>query len=106
MQQDRQFFLQHPDCDYYVRPITAVEILEGQALGKPVHDQARVLIGEIVPGSRVRLTILDDLPPPVEQFKAIQQQLRQQMGAKPTTLKDRLKHNAKSRSKPKGFSAK
>lgn len=80
MQRDRDFFLQHPDRDYYVRPITPVEVLEGQALGKEVHDNARVLVGEVVPGSRIRLTILDDLPPPVEEFRAIQQQLRHEMG--------------------------
>lgn len=54
MQRDRDFFLQHPECDYYVRAITPVEILEGQAMGKPVDDKARVLVGEVVPGNRVR----------------------------------------------------
>lgn len=86
MQRDREFFLQHPDQDYYVRPITLVEVLEGQVLGKEVHDNARVLVGEVVPGSRIRLTILDDLPPPVEEFRAMQQQLRHEMGAKAPTL--------------------
>jgi len=103
MQRDREFFLQHPECDYYVRSITPVEILEGQALGKETHEQARVLVGEVVPGSRVRLTILDDLPPPIEEFKALQQQMRQEMGAKAPTLKDRIQHNQKPRSKAKGF---
>lgn len=106
MQRDRTFFLQHPDQDYYVRPITPVEILEGQALGKEVHEQARVLVGEVVPGSRIRLTILDDLPPPVEEFRAIQQQLRHEMGVKAPTLKDRIQHNQKSRPKAKGFGTK
>jgi hypothetical protein len=36
MQCDRAFFHQHPDLDYYVRPITPVEVMEGQALGKEV----------------------------------------------------------------------
>ncbi len=106
MQRDRAFFLQHPDQDYYVRPITPVEVLEGQALGKVVHEQAWVLVGEVVPGSRIRLTILDDLPPPVEEFRAIQQQLRHEMGAKAPTLKDRIQHNQKSRPKAKGFGTK
>lgn len=106
MQRDRAFFLQHPDLDYYVRLITPVEVLEGQALGKEVHEQAQVLVGEVVPGSRIRLTILDDLPPPVEEFRAIQQQLRQELGAKTPTLKDRIQHNQKSRPKAKGFGAK
>lgn len=106
MQGDREFFLQHPDRDYYVRPITPVEILEGQALGKNVHDNARVLVGEVVPGSRIRLTILDDLPPPVEEFKAIQQQIRSQMGVKAPTLKERIQQNQKSRPKAKGFGPK
>ena len=106
MQRDREFFLQHPDRDYYVRPITQVEILEGQALGKEVDDQAQVLVGEVVPGSRVRMTVLDGLSPPVEEFRAMQQQLCQQMGAKATTLKDRIQHNQKLRPKAKGFGAK
>jgi len=106
MQRDREFLLQHPNLDYYVRPITPVEVLEGQALGKEVHDNARVLVGEVVPGSRIRLTILDDLPPPVEEFRAIQQQLRHEMGAKAPTLKDRIQHNQKARPKAKGFGAK
>jgi hypothetical protein len=86
MQCDRAFFHQHPDLDYYVRPITPVEVMEGQALGKEVHDNARVLAGEVVPGSRIRLTILDDLPPLVEEFRAIHQQLRHEMGAKAPTV--------------------
>lgn len=103
MQQDRDFFLQHPDCDYYVRPITPVEVIEGQAMGKSVNESARVLVGEVVPGSRIRLTILDDLPPPVEEFKALQQQMRKQMGGKSFSLKDRIKRNQKARPQPKGF---
>ncbi len=83
-----------------------MEILEGQALGKEVHEQARVLVGEVVSGSRIRLTILDDLPPPVEEFRAIQQQLRHKMGAKAPTLKDCIQHNQKSRPKAKGFGTK
>lgn len=106
MQRDREFFLQHPDRDYYVRPITPVEVLEGQALGKEVHEYVRVLVGEVVPGSRIRLTILDDLPPPIEEFRAIQQQLRHEMGVKAPMLKDRIQHNQKSRSKAKGFGTK
>jgi len=105
-QRDREFFLQHPECDYYVRPITPAEVLEGQSLGKDVHAQARVLVGEVVPGNRVRLTILDDLAPPIEEFKALQQQMRQEMGAKVPTLKDRIQHNQKSRPKAKGFGLK
>lgn len=49
---------------------------------------------------------LDDLPPPVEEFRAIQQQLRHEMGAKAPMLKDRIQHNQKSRSKAKGFGTK
>ncbi|MBD2093768.1 hypothetical protein H6F90_01195 [Trichocoleus sp. FACHB-591] len=49
------------------------------------------------------LTILDDLPPPLDEFRALQQQLRQELGAKPTTLRDRIKHNQKSRPKAQGF---
>jgi hypothetical protein len=103
MQQDRDFFLQHPECDYYVRPIAPVEVVEGQSLGKVVDENARVLVGEVVPGSRVRLTILDDLPPPVEEFRDIQQQLRKQMGSKAASLKHRLKHSQKLRPQSKGF---
>jgi len=103
MEKDRDFFRQHPEQDYYVRSITPVEILEGQALGKPVDDQARVLVGEVAPGSRVRLTILDDLPPPVEEFRKIQRQIRQEMGGKPPTLQEQIKPTQKCRPKPKGF---
>lgn len=106
MQRDREFFLQHPECDYYIRPITPAEILEGQSLGREVHEQARVLVGEVIPGSRVRLTVFDDMPPPIEDFRAIQQQVRQEMGVKATTLKDRIQHNQKSRPKAKGFGTK
>jgi hypothetical protein len=101
MQQDRDFFLQHPETDYYVRPITPAEVMEGQSMGKVVDATARVLVGEVAPGSRVRLTILDDLPPPLDEFRALQQQLRQELGAKPASLRDRLKYNQKSR--PKAF---
>ena len=103
MQQDRDFFLQHPDCDYYVRPITPVEVLEGRTMGKLVHESARVLVGEVVPGSRIRLTVLDDLPPPVAEFKSLQQQMREQMGGKPSSLKDRIQRHQKARPQPKGF---
>jgi hypothetical protein len=103
MQSDRDFFLQHPEREYYVRLITPVEVLEGQSLGKLVGENARVLVGEIIPGSRVRLTILDDLPPPVKEFRAIQQQIRKEMGGKPPAFKDRLQHSQKSRPKAKGF---
>ncbi len=103
MEMDRDFFRQHPERDYYVRSITPVEILEGQALGKPVDHQARVLVGEVAPGSRVRLTILDDRPPPVEEFRAMQRQIRKEMGGKPPTIQERIRHTPKYRPKPKGF---
>lgn len=106
MQRDRDFFRQHPECDYYIRPITDVEVLEGQAMGTIVDETARVLVGEIVPGSRVRLTILDDLPPPVEEFRATLQQQRHQRGGKSATLKERIQYNQNSRPKPKGFGTK
>lgn len=106
MQRDRDFFLQHPECDYYVRPITPVEIREGQALGKDVDESACVLVGEVVPGNRIRLTCIDGLPPPVEEFRASQQRLRKELGEKTATLKDRLKYNQKARPKAKGFGAK
>lgn len=80
MQADRDFFLQHPDQDYYLRPITPVEVREGQSLGKEVTLDAQVLVGEVVPGSRIRLTIMDGGPPPVEEFRRIQTQMHQQMG--------------------------
>jgi hypothetical protein len=105
MQQDRNFFLQHPETDYYVRNITPAEVIEGQSMGKVVDATARVLVGEVAPGSRVRLTILDDLPPPLDEFRALQQQLRQELRAKPATLKERIKHNQKSRPKAQGFGA-
>jgi hypothetical protein len=47
MQQDRNFFLQHPETDYYVRPITPAEVREGQSMGKAVDAIARVLVGEV-----------------------------------------------------------
>jgi len=106
MQQDRNFFLQHPETDYYVRPITPAEVMEGQSMGKVVNATARVLVGEVAPGSRVRLTILDDLPPPLDEFRALQQQLRQELGAKPASLRDRLKYNQKSRPRAQGFGTK
>jgi hypothetical protein len=81
MQRDRSFSLQHPGRDYYVRPITPVEVLEGQALSKQVHEQARVLVGEVISGSRIRLTILDDLSTPSWGVKAMQQQLRHEITA-------------------------
>lgn len=103
MQCDRDFFLQNPECDYYVRPITSIEILEGQVLGKAIDETARVLVGEVCPGSRIRLTILDNLPPPVEEFRAIQQQLRQQIESESRTHKKRIKKNQILHPKPKGF---
>lgn len=103
MEQDRAFFLQHPERDYYVRPITPVEVVEGQQLGKAVTEEAFVLVGEVVPGSRVRLIIGDGGEPPVAEFKRIQKQIRQQMGVKSVGLKERLKQQGKGRSKAKGF---
>ena len=105
MQQDRDFFLRHPETDYYVRPITPAEVVEGQSMGKVVEATARVLVGEVAPGSRVRLTILDELPPPIDEFRAMKQKLRQELGAKPATLKDRIKYNQKSRPRAQGFGA-
>jgi hypothetical protein len=83
MQRDREFFLQHPDQDYYLRPITPVEVREGQSLGKEVTLEAQVLVGEVVPGSRIRLTMMEGGSPPVEEFRRIQKQMHQQMGTPP-----------------------
>ncbi|MBE9182447.1 hypothetical protein IQ268_28260 [Oculatella sp. LEGE 06141] len=103
MQRDRDFFRQHPEQDYYIRAITPVEVLEGQAMGKVVGEDARVLVGEVIPGNRIRMTILDDLPPPVEEFRAMQQHFRQKLGGKTQALKGRGNPNKKKRPKAKGF---
>jgi hypothetical protein len=105
MNQDRNFFLQHPDQDYYIRPITPVEVAEGQAIGKEVTERSIVLVGEVVPGSRVRLTVGEGEPLPIEEFKTIQYQMRRELGAKPPSITDRLKLKGKARSKAKGFGA-
>ncbi len=105
MQGDRVFFLQHPDRDWYVRPITPVEVAEGRALGNSVIEDALVLVGELAPGSRVRL-IFWDSPPPVEEFKAMQKSVRKEWGVKSTGIKDRLQHSSKGRPRAKGFGQK
>jgi hypothetical protein len=103
MQQDRDFFLHHPEQDYYVRPITPVEVAEGRSLGKAVTPEALVLVGEIAPGSRIRLTILDGGEAPVKEFKTMQKQMRKEMGIKAIDLKDKLRKQQKQRPKGKGF---
>jgi len=60
LESDRKYLAQHPDLDHYIRPITEPEILEGIGLGQDIDDSARVLVGEIIPGMRVRLTFMDD----------------------------------------------
>ncbi len=103
MQGDRDFFVQHPERDYYVRPITPVEVMEGRAMGRQVDETAEMLVGEVVPGSRVRLTIVSDLDSTIAEFRTIQQQLRREVGGQPATLKDRIKQGQKVRPKAKGF---
>jgi hypothetical protein len=83
MQADRDFFLQYPEQEYYLRPITPVEVREGQSLGNAVTLDAQVLVGEVIPGSRIRLTIMDGGPPPMTEFRLMQKQMRQQMGMPP-----------------------
>ena len=103
MQADRDFFRQNPDCDYYVRPIAAVELTESSLTGNPVSEAAMVLVGEVSPGNRIRLKYDDGGAPPVALFKNIQQRLRKESGLKPTGFKDRLKAASKGRFKGKGF---
>jgi hypothetical protein len=103
MQEDRDFFLQHPDRDWYLRSVTPIEVREARSMGNPVTDDAMVLVGEVAPGSRIRLTFWGDELPPVEEFKSIQQQIRQEWGVKSVGLKDRLKHAGKGRPKAKGI---
>lgn len=103
MQRDRDFFLQHPERDWYVRPITPVEVAEGRSLGKSVTEDAMVLVGEVAPASRIRLTFWGNELPPVEEFKTMQQQIRKEWGVKSVRLKDRLKHGSLGRPKAKGF---
>lgn len=103
MQADRDFFRQNPDCDYYVRPIAAVEVTESSLMGNPVSDAAMVLVGEVSPGNRVRLKYDDGGVPPIAAFKNIQQRLRRERGLKPPGLKERLKLSGKGRPKRKGF---
>lgn len=103
MQQDRDFFLQHPDRDYYIRPITPVELVEGKAMGKAPLPQAFVLVGQIAPGSRIRLVFEDERLPPIEEFKQVQQQIRKNLSLTSPTLKTELKQQSKARPKAKGF---
>jgi len=56
---DREYFAQHPDLDYYIRPITEPEILQGRKLGQDVDATARVLVGSPLLGVRIRLTCMD-----------------------------------------------
>jgi hypothetical protein len=103
MQGDRDFFLQHPDREWYIRSITPVEITEGRSLGKAVTEEAMVLVGEVAPGSRVRLTFWGDELPPIKEFGTMQRHIRQEQGIKSVGLKDRLKDSSKGRPKAKGF---
>lgn len=80
MQRDRNFFLAHPERDWYVRPITLIELAEGVSMGNAVTKDALVLVGEVVPGSRIRWTFWDGGLPPVEEFRVMQRQIRQEWG--------------------------
>ena len=83
MEADREFFAQHPDREYYIRPITEPEVVEGRSMGKAVTSDAYVLVGELAPGSRVRLTIMDGSAPPIEEFRTMKRRICKQMGIKP-----------------------
>jgi hypothetical protein len=98
MEGDRLFFQEHPDQDYYVRPIAAIEILEGRSQGKVMREEFQVLVGEVAPGTRLRLQFLGESPP-VKEFKQAKHQIQK-------TLKDTpepLKKKGKKRAAGKGF---
>jgi hypothetical protein len=98
MEGDRLSFRHHPDQNYYVRPITPIEILEGRSQGKAMSEKFQVLVGKVAPGTRLRLQFLGESPP-VEDFKQAKQQIRK-------TMKDALealKKKGKKRAAGKGF---
>jgi hypothetical protein len=56
MQRDRDFFLQHPERDWYVRSITPVEVAEGRSLGKSVTEEGASQLCSEQKYSRVSLS--------------------------------------------------
>jgi hypothetical protein len=98
MEGDRQFFLDHPEQDYYVRPITPIELLEGRSQGKAMREDFRVLVGEVAPGARLRLQFLGESLP-VEDFKQAKRQIQKTMKDAP----DAFKKKGKKRAAGKGF---
>jgi hypothetical protein len=105
MERDRQYFLQHPEQDHYFRPITAVEVVEAQLLGRDADQSTQMLVGEVAPGYRMRLAGKDGFPPELEEFRARRQRLRRELLIKPPTLRTRLASAQKRRPK-KGFGKK
>lgn len=83
LESDRKYLSQHPELDHYIRPITEPELLEGIGMGQDIDNSARVLVGEIIKGIRVRLTFMgDSTDRPLKEFRNMQreQQQRSQQG--------------------------
>jgi hypothetical protein len=97
MEGDRLFFLDHPDQDFYVRPIAPIEILEGRSQGTAMREEFQVLVGEVAPGTRLRLQFLGDVPP-LEDFKLAKRQIMKTMKDAPQALQ-----KGKKRAAGKGF---
>jgi hypothetical protein len=97
MEGDRLFFQQHPGQDHYVRPIAPIEILEGRSQGKAMSEEFQVLVGEIEPGTRLRLQFLGESPP-LEDFQQAKRQIKRNLQNAPKSLK-----KAKKRTTGKGF---
>jgi hypothetical protein len=68
MEDDREFFQQHPDQDSYLRPIMPVEIAEAQAMGKVVTAENWMLVGLLDVGMRCRLLVPKGVAPPIAEF--------------------------------------
>jgi hypothetical protein len=103
MQQDREVLQKCLTQDYFLRPITPAEIQEAKATGRHLPEDALMLVGEIAPGCRTRLAFTPDEMPPIAEFKALQQQTRQQLGITVNPQKVLIQNSNLARPKPKGF---
>ncbi len=76
-QRDRAYFKKHPDADYYVRPITSVEILEQQKMGNPdANHLTEMLVGNTGDGLRIRIGMSKGIAYHIDEFREIQKGIR------------------------------
>lgn len=96
--QDRIFFEQHPEEQYYLRPISSIEILEAQAMRTSLDADTWMFVGYLGDGARFRRAFPKGEVPPIQEFDQVREEVLQHRQGQP-------KQNAAAsiRRKAKGF---